>query len=85
MPSTYLGMCGEGFCHCEFHPIYGTGQGSACTTTVRCIISCGLLGADESKSNGAYFRSPDGRRDVKFHMMGFGDDLAKLETFVKHT
>ncbi|KAG7355833.1 hypothetical protein IV203_000519 [Nitzschia inconspicua] len=73
---TKLGLSEEAYSHCELHPIFGTGQGSASSPVIWVLISSQLFNVHTAKANGAIFLSPDGSIKTQIYMVGFVDDLA---------
>ncbi|KAG7361856.1 reverse transcriptase RNA-dependent DNA polymerase [Nitzschia inconspicua] len=73
---TKLGLSEEAYSHCELHPIFGTGQGSANSPVIWVLISSRLFDAHTTKANGATFLSPDGLIKTQIYMVGFVDDSA---------
>ncbi|KAG7359838.1 hypothetical protein IV203_034936 [Nitzschia inconspicua] len=73
---TKLGLSEEAYSHCELHPIFGTGQGSANSPVIWVLISSRLFHAHTTKANGATFLSPDGSIKTQIYMVGFVDDSA---------
>lgn len=71
---TQMGVSTEEFKHSRLFPIYGTGQGSANSPVIWCLISNRLFEAHETHSHGATFQSPDGQYKVQVNMIGFVDD-----------
>ncbi|KAG7357612.1 hypothetical protein IV203_002300 [Nitzschia inconspicua] len=71
---TKLGLSEEAYSHCELHPIFGTGQGSANSPVIWVLISSRLFDAHTTKANGATFLSPDGSIKTQIYMVGFVDD-----------
>src|SRR5512138_2140785 len=58
---TKLGVSEEHYKHCNLHPIYGTGQGSANSPAIWIMVSSKAFDAHEEAAHGAVFESPDGR------------------------
>ena len=56
-----MGVSNAEFKHSKLIPIYGTGQGSANSPVIWCLISNRLFEAHDAHSHGATFRSPDGQ------------------------
>jgi hypothetical protein len=56
---TKLGLSEEEFSHCQLHPIYGTGQGSANSPVIWVLIFSRLFDAHAARAYGAPFFSPD--------------------------
>ena len=71
---TKLGLSDEGFSHCQLHPIYGTGQGSANSPVIWVLISSRLFDAHAARAYGATFFSPDRSLQLQIFMIGFVDD-----------
>ena len=71
---TQLGICDKHFQHCKLFPIFGTGQGSANSPVIWCLISSRLFEAHDVNRNGAVFSSPDGKYKININMIGFVDD-----------
>jgi hypothetical protein len=71
---TKLGLSDEEFSHCQLHPIYGTGQGSANSPAIWALISSRLFDAHAARAYGATFLSPDRSLQLQIFMIGFVDD-----------
>ena len=71
---TMMGVTEEFYQHCEFFPIYGTGQGSGNSPQIWCIISSVLFDCHAARAHGATFESPDRQETVQLFMIGFVDD-----------
>jgi len=71
---TMLGVSEEYYQHCEFFPIYGTGQGSGNSPAIWCVISSVLFEAHSAQSFGATYESPDKLQTIRISMVGFVDD-----------
>ena len=69
-----MGVSDAEFKHSRLFPIYGTGQGSANSPVIWCLISNRLFEAHKTHSNGATFQSSDGQYKVQVNMIGFVDD-----------
>ena len=71
---TKFGLSDEKFSHCQLHPIYGTGQGSANSPVIWVLISSRLFDAHAARAYGATFFSPDRSLQLQIFMIGFVDD-----------
>jgi hypothetical protein len=71
---TKLGLSEEDYSHCQVHPIYGTGQGSADSPVIWVLISSRLVDAQITKAFEAIFLSPDRSFHLQVFMIGFVDD-----------
>jgi hypothetical protein len=71
---TKLGLSEEDYSHCQLHPIYGTGQGSANSPVIWALISSRLFDAHAVQAHGATFLSPDRTFHIQIFMIGFVDD-----------
>jgi hypothetical protein len=71
---TVLGVSDEFYSHCQFYPIYGTGQGSANSPVIWTIVSSVLFQCHEAAGHGAQFSTPDAQTSVSLSMIGFVDD-----------
>ena len=71
---TKFGITEEFYRHCEFHPIYGTGQGSGNSPTIWLVISSVLFDSYESQAHGATFESPDRLLRLPLFRVAFVDD-----------
>ena len=82
---TQLGISDTSYSHSRLFPIYGTGQGSANSPVIWCLISCRLFEAYETYCHGATFSSPCGKHTTKSNMLGFVDDTsAAVNDFQNH-
>jgi hypothetical protein len=83
---TVLGVSDEYYSHCEFFPIYGTGQGSANSPVIWTIVSSVLFEVHESQGHGAHFTTPDQQMSVNLSMVGFVDDsTGQVNDFLANT
>ncbi len=83
---TVLGVSDEYYSHCEFFPIYGTGQGSANLPVIWTIVSSVLFEVHESQGHGAHFTTPDQQMSVNLSMVGFVDDITgQVNDFLANT
>jgi hypothetical protein len=71
---TILGVSDEFYSHCQFFPIYGTGQGSANSPVIWTIVSSVLFECHEAAGHGAHFTTPDQKMSINLSMVGFVDD-----------
>ena len=69
-----MGITDKDFRHSKFFPIYGTGQGSANSPVLWCLISNRLFEAHDTHSHGATFSSPSSPHEIRLNMIGFVDD-----------
>ena len=69
-----MGVSNTEFKHSRVFPIYGTGQRSANSPVIWCLISKRLFEGHDAHSHGATFKSPDGQYKVQVNMIGFVDD-----------
>jgi hypothetical protein len=82
---TQLGISDASYSHSDLQPIFGTGQGSANSHMLWCLISTILFDAYASRAHGASFQSPDGKWKVENFMMGFVDDTSgSTNDFASH-
>jgi hypothetical protein len=71
---TILGVSGDFYTHCQFFPIYGTGQGSANSPVIWTIMSSVLFECHEAAGHIALFTTPDTNMSVNLSMVRFIDD-----------
>ena len=71
---TELGLSETGYRHEEAFPIYGTGQGSANSPAIWCLLSSTLFDCYDSVSRPAVYPMPNGEPPVIVSMTGFVDD-----------
>jgi hypothetical protein len=82
---TLLGVSDEFYSHCQFFPIYGTGQGSANSPVIWTIVSSLLFECHEAAGHGAHFSTPDKKMSVNLSMVGFVDDsTGQVNQFLAH-
>jgi exonuclease III len=73
---TQLGISETAYSHSSLRPLYGTGQGSANSPMIWCLISSVLFDAYQTRANGAVFQSPQGDWRLSIYMIGFVDDTS---------
>ena len=71
---TELGLAPTGYRHEEGHPIYGSGQGSANSPGIWCMLSCALLDGYDEVSVPATYMGTDNGTVVTVSMVSFVDD-----------
>ena len=71
---TQLGVSEEFYQHCEFYPIYGSGQGSGNSPVIWLVISSVLYDCYEERAHGALFETVDRTVSIRLYMVGFVDD-----------
>jgi exonuclease III len=71
---TELGLASTGYNHEESAPIYGTGQGSANSPAIWCMLSSALLDGYDEVAAPATYASADNATTVSLGMISFVDD-----------
>jgi hypothetical protein len=83
---TQLGISDDFYTHSTEFPIFGTGQGSANSPAIWCIISSVLFDVYEGHAKGAYFQCPKGTHSINIFMVGFVDDTSgSVNDFLQST
>jgi hypothetical protein len=75
---SQLGISETSYSHSDLKTLYGTGQGSANSLMLWCLISTILFDAYASKAKCATFKSPDGTQVIQILMIGFVDDTSGI-------
>ena len=71
---TELGLAETGFSHTENRPIYGTGQGSANSPAIWCMLSSSLFDCYDEIASLAKYQTSTQDLQVSLGMIGFVDD-----------
>jgi hypothetical protein len=75
---TVLGIADEFYSHCQFYPIYRTGQESATSPLIWTIVSSILFDCHAAAGHGTQFSTPDTQTSVSLGLNGYSTILSAV-------